>query len=592
MTLPSKFRWIALTLALIALIFLSWKLIDLPLWGHWCLPWFLVAWIAIVLLTSWKSMANPKSRIRLGLSSLSGLFFFLGFPTMPLTPLLFIGFIPLLLVVNSIQKDDRKNKGRRVLFYSYHTFIIWNIFSTFWVANTAFAAGIVAIGLNSFFMASVFWLFYKLMDRFSPGFRYWVLAAFWISFEYLHLHWEISWPWLTLGNAFSQYHQWVQWYEYTGVFGGSLWIWALNIIGLGIYQSWHFSTPSRNVSRMISFVAIILVPIVFSFIRYSTYREVGSPLTVATVQPNFEPHFEKFSIPGNKQKERFLQLSQSCVSGETDLLLFPETSFGYFDISVLTTHPIMADLIQFLGQNDHLQLITGIASYRTYTEEEVPPGKDLREITSRDGRKLFLETQNSAVLLNPDTTYDHYLKSIFVPGAEIFPYKRFLPFLTPLVKKLGGSMSDWGSQNERSVFQIDDVSVAPVICYESIFGQYIGDYIKKGAQAIMVVTNDGWWDNTMGHKQHALFSRLRAIEHRKPVVRSANLGWTCFINQRGDIRGQNEYGVMGCVEDTILVNAQATVYTRWGDLIARVAVFMTLLSLLSAAMYQFRNKKP
>ena len=591
MTLSSKHRWIALFSAIVLLAFISWKLIELPLWGHWCLPWFLLAWVVITLTTSWKTIALPGSRRLLALSSLSGLFLFLGFPTMPLTPLLFIAFIPLFIIMESVQQDDRKHKGRRIFFYSYHAFILWNILSTFWVANTAFAAGIVAMGLNSFFMASVFWIFFKVQKRFSPGFRYWVLAAFWISFEYLHLHWEISWPWLTLGNAFAQYHQWVQWYEYTGVFGGSLWIWLLNILGFSIYKHWASTDLSRNIIRSIPFAAFIIIPIVISYLRYATYTDEGTPLTVATVQPNFEPHYEKFSIPGTKQKERFLQLAESCITEDTDILLFPETSFGYFDISILPAHPIINELIQFLRRHDHIQLITGIASYRTYTMDQVPPGKDLREITSRDGRTLFLETQNSAILLNPDSTYDHYMKSIFVPGAEIFPYKRFLPFLTPLVKKLGGSMSDWGSQEERSVFKTDDVSVAPVICYESIFGQYIGDYVKNGASAIMVVTNDGWWDNTMGYKQHAIFSRLRAIEHRKPVVRSANLGWSCFINQRGDIRGQNDYGVMGCVQDTVLVNNRMTVYTVWGDLIARVAAFTTLLAFLSALMYRFRKGK-
>ncbi len=589
MIYSQKHRWIAFAVAILLLAFITWKLIQLPLWGHWCMPWFVIAWISIILIVAWKSVADTYSRKLLGLSTLSGLLLYLGFPTMPFTPLLFVAFIPILIVLNKIQSDTVNRKGRRVLFYSYNTFIIWNILSTFWVANTAFIAGIAAMGLNSFFMASVFWIFFKIHQKFSEGFRYWVLAALWISFEYLHLHWEISWSWLTLGNAFAQVHEWVQWYEYTGVFGGTLWVWVLNIFGFFIFRNWKSAGKKYKIIWLSSFSASILIPIVFSYTMYLRYLEVGTPLTVATVQPNFEPHYEKFDIPGSKQLERFIQLSASCIDDSTDVLLFPETSFGYYDMDRITAYPEINELLTFLRAHEPIKLITGISSYKLYNEDTRPKGRDLHVI-NRTGKTYFLEPQNSAICLNPDGTYDTYLKSKFVPGAEIFPYKKFLPFLSPLVKKLGGSMSDWGKQKERSTFKVDNAFVAPAICYESIFGQYCGDYIKKGAQAIFVVTNDGWWDNTMGHKQHALFSRLRAIEHRKPVVRSANLGWSCFINQRGDISHQNEYGVMGCVQDTILVNNKRTVYTIWGDVIARVAVFMTILVLLSALMYRFRKK--
>lgn len=589
MMYTKKHRWIAFAIAILMLGYITWKLTQLPLWGHWCMPWFLIAWFCTILLVAWKSVADPYSRKLLGLSTLSGLFLYLGFPTMPFTPLLFIAFIPILLVLKKIQTDPVNRKGRRVLFYSYNTFIIWNILSTFWVANTAFVAGIAAMGLNSFFMAAVFWIFFKIHQKFSEGFRYWILAALWISFEYLHLHWEISWSWLTLGNAFAQVHQWVQWYEYTGVFGGTLWVWAMNIFGFFILGKWASSERKLKIRLTSSFIGAIIAPAAFSYILYTQHDEVGTPLTVASVQPNFEPHYEKFDIPGSKQLERFIQLSQSCISEDTDLLLFPETSFGYYDIDRISSYPEISELVHFLKTNEHIQLITGISSYKLYDEESRPKGRDLHEI-NRSDKIVFLEPQNSAICLNPNGSYEHYLKSKFVPGAEIFPYKKFLPFLSPLVKKLGGSMSDWGKQKERSVFMVDKTSVASAICYESIFGQYCGDYVKKGAQAIVVVTNDGWWDNTMGHKQHALFSRLRAIEHRKPVVRSANLGWSCFINQRGDISGQNEYGVMGCVQDTILVNNLKTVYTIWGDVIARIAVFMTILVLLSALMYRFRKR--
>ena len=588
MELTSRHRW-TLCLVLMGLLgFISWQLIKLPLWGHWCLPWFIFAWLLIVVLTSWKTIDNPNSRKLLGLSTLTGIGLFLGFPTMPLTPLLFLAFIPLLLVLKNIRTDGGKHQGRRVLFYSYNAFILWNILSTFWVGNTAFIAGIVAIGLNSFFMASIFWVFYKVQDKFSKGFQYWTLAALWISFEYLHLHWEISWSWLTLGNAFAQTPQWIQWYEYTGVFGGTLWIWTLNILGFQLFEQWQLGSLPKQKLNIGIFIGLFLSPILFSKIIYWNYEETGTSFTVASVQPNFEPHYEKFTIPIAKQNERFIQLSQSCLNNETDLLLFPETSFGYFDVDLLDRYPVNRKLFELIQDYPKVGLITGTATYRIY--EDLPVGKDLTQIQQNDGTLVYRESQNSATYLKRDNSYEVYLKSKFVPGAEIFPYKKFLPFLRPLVNKLGGSLSDWGSQEKRSVFNVNNVSVAPIICYESVFGEYVAGYIRQGAKVLVVVTNDGWWDNTMGHKQHGLFSRLRAIEYRRPVVRSANLGWSCFINQRGDISLQNEYGVMGCVQSTVLANDEITVYAKWGDMIARIAGFMVLLILASASMSRYRKK--
>ena len=115
------------------------------------------------------------------------------------------------------------------MFFAYNAFVIWNILATYWVANTAFVAGIVAIFLNAFLMAVPFWAFHKT-KKIMPKLGFAAFVVYWITFENLHLHWEISWPWLTLGNAFSQFPSWVQWYEYTGAFGGTLWALLANVL--------------------------------------------------------------------------------------------------------------------------------------------------------------------------------------------------------------------------------------------------------------------------------------------------------------------------------------------------------------------------
>ncbi|MBK9012586.1 MAG: hypothetical protein IPM82_00005, partial [Saprospiraceae bacterium] len=207
------------------------------LWGHRPLFFFALAWVSIVLLFWKRYTRHPKGLRWLGLSTLSGVLLALSFPPFPTTILLFIAWVPLLIVEYEISKEKQaalessipQTPKPSLLPYAYHTFVLWNILVTWWVGNTAFIAGIVAIWLNSWFMFVPF-VFFHWTKRYLPKTGYLAFVAYWISFELLHLNWEISWSWLTLGNAFAQFPQAVQWYEYTGVFGGTLWVLATNVL--------------------------------------------------------------------------------------------------------------------------------------------------------------------------------------------------------------------------------------------------------------------------------------------------------------------------------------------------------------------------
>src|SRR5690606_25296337 len=138
----------------------------------------------------------------------------------------------------------------------------------------------------------------------------------------------------------------------------------------------------------------------------------------------------------------------------------------------------------------------------------------------------------------------------------------------------------YGSQEEPSVFySASGIGVAPVICYESIWGNYVAEFIKKGAQFIAVTTNDGWWGNTSGKDQHLLYAKLRAIENRRWVVRSANTGISAFINQRGDIVQKSTWWTPTALSQEINLNEELTFYTRSGDLIVYLCLLTGLISI-------------
>ena len=112
--------------------------------------------------------------------------------------------------------------------------------------------------------------------------------------------------------------------------------------------------------------------------------------------------------------------------------------------------------------------------------------------------------------------------------------------------------------------------------------------MKKGAELIFIITNDGWWKNTPGYKQHMSFARLRAIETRRSIARSANTGISCFISQRGDVSQPTPWWQEAAISGSINANSELTFYVKHGDYIARVALFLSVLLVLLLVVKRFR----
>ncbi len=130
----------------------------------------------------------------------------------------------------------------------------------------------------------------------------------------------------------------------------------------------------------------------------------------------------------------------------------------------------------------------------------------------------------------------------------------------------------------------DGFRLAPAICYESIYGEHLSRYFQKGANLLVIITNDGWWQNTPGHKQHWLYARLRALETRSWVVRSANTGISGFIDPKGKMIDPQPYGIQACIRQSIPLQAtDPTFFIRFGDILSKLSLaFYAVLWVLKA----------
>ena len=192
---------------------------------------------------------------RLLLSGLAGILLslaWLGFPGWTL----FFAFIPLLYLDHYF--IEKKDEFRSVSYFghAFQAVLIWNVVTTFWIANATLAGALMAFIINSFAMALVLWMAHVARRNYRTNLGYFALIVFWISLEYIHYHWDIEWPWLHLGNGFANNVKLVQWYEYTGVFGGTLWILLMNILLFKIVLNIKNKLPVRNLYFSISFPAI------------------------------------------------------------------------------------------------------------------------------------------------------------------------------------------------------------------------------------------------------------------------------------------------------------------------------------------------
>ena len=512
----------------------------------------------------------------LSYSLICGILLGSSWPVNGFTPPIFISLIPLLYLEDVISKDNLGKKNLRLFFYSYLAFLTWNISTTWWIVYTTLPGAIFANLVNSSFYSIIFLLYSRVKRKldFKAGSLF--LITFWITFEKFHLNWEFSWPWLNLGNVFSERINWIQWYEYTGVFGGTLWIWMVNI---SLYNAIkHYLVNKKLNKRLIRPLALIFIPLGLSFfIKNQFEQKTEETLTVTVVQPNIDPYTEKYDQTTQGQYELLLEQIGPELLKYPDVIITPETYFSEgagANLSLIEESKLYQDLLNFANRNN-TQLLNGIQFYKTYAENY------RTKTANRLNNGVWADFYNSAFLT--DTTgVQVYHKSKLVVGVETLPFRDIVePLLGNVMLDFGGTVLTRATQEDREAFSLyNDIKISPVICYESVYGEFVTGYVRNGAEVLAIMTNDAWWGDTAGHKQHMAYASLRAIETRRTVVRSANTGISGFITPLGEVTTKLAYNTKGVLTAAVYPQSDITIYVRYGDYIFRLGGFVAGLMLL------------
>ncbi|MCQ2153891.1 MAG: apolipoprotein N-acyltransferase [Bacteroidales bacterium] len=512
-----------------------------------------------------------------------------------------VGLVPLLCA-------DRLADGcgiRRFTLWVYAAFVGWNAITTWWICEATVGGGIFAILANAFQMALIWAVFRLAKKRLKGCLPYIFLAAMWIAWEkWYFTAAEVSWPWLALGGAFARTTSLVQWYSATGLLGGSVWIWAVNLSVFGMMvalSDGRFTLAWAKAGRILATAGITLLiagPVILSEVMYGRYTErceYGS-LKVELAQSNFDPYEKFHAYTQHQQNLQVTNLIDSLWNNAPDgydrplLVVTPETFTSDVVLNNPNSSPTLAEFKATLGRRPNTNLLLGASTWEYSSKASRPTPY------SRKSGDRWVDNHNSAIMTDASGRIDVYHKSKLVVGTELMPWPRII---RPIDDALGGVIGRCSPQEEPSVLTVNDfapdgclrreIPVGVAICYESVYGEYCREYVTRGAQALCVITNDGWWGDTPGYRQHFSYSRLRAIETRRDIARCANTGISAFIDQKGDVIRESGWWQPALLEGEVSLTGHESPFVRYGDIAGRACVLLFAL-LAAAALIPFKKR--
>ncbi|MDR6369433.1 apolipoprotein N-acyltransferase [Chryseobacterium bernardetii] len=535
------------------------------------------------------------------LTLISAMLLSVSWPTYGVPFFIFFALVPLLMMEHGISKfSDYKRKSWVVFGLSYLCFVIWNIVTTGWLYGSknpdgshSLMAVVFPVLVNSFLYSLVFQCYHWYKNAQGTYWGLGFLIAIWMSFEKFHLGWELTWPWLNLGNVFSDYPKVIQWYDTLGATGGSFWILLINVLIFYTVRTWEAGRKRKDlIKNSAIIVALIALPMIISVIKYNNFDEkpVGQ-VNILMLQPDLDPYAEKYSKDSLTIEQDLLALAEKNSTGKIDYYIAPETALpgrGSISETAFEKSVLLNNIKGFLSHHPESVFATGISSHRFfYNPADLP--KEAYQINSG----VWVSSYNTAIQLVPNQKVQAYHKGKLVPGVEIFPYMNVLkPLLGDAMLNLGGTVASLGTDKERVAFSnpYNKGKLAPIICYESIYGEFVTDYVKKGANFLGIMTNDSWWGVTEGHKQLLSYAKLRAIETRREIARAANSGISAHINAKGEVTADTFYGDQTALFAKVNLYDTMTFYTRAGDLLSRFSIFALGFLLFYYLIEWFKKK--
>ena len=537
---------------------------------------------------------------RVLLAMLSGVMLGFSFPPFHLGFLAAFGLVPLLTALRGLD-------GIRVpLRYVYLAMLVFHAITINWTGGYAHGndpymmiAGTVTILIHPFFYYLPMGVFLLLRKHFGPARALFFLPFLWVGYEYSHSLSEWSFPWLTLGNSQTFDLARIQFIEYTGVWGLSFWLLAVNVLVYivcfrvieDLRASWRTSTRVIAVATIV----VALAPSVYGLfvLANASAGEVAPDdsrgLNVGIIQSNVDP-WDKWKANGFETHALYMDLTKrlmdSVGSPGPDIVLWPETA-APLDVLGSQNAPVLASIKEHLS-TWNTSLLTGLPHKVVYADSASAPKSARREKVSGTRYDWY----NAAAFIQPDTVAPAwYGKMKMVPFAERIPYADMFQFFDFLRWDVG--IGGWQIGPDTTIFH--DVRTgarfSTIICYESTYPGFVAGFVRRGAEFMTLITIDSWWDHMSGAYQHQQIAVLRAVENRRWIARCAVGGISCTIDPFGRAHGATTLFTERLLSSRIVRSTDQTFYTKHGDLLGDMCLWLSVVALAAGLGQSFLTRK-
>ena len=483
---------------------------------------------------------NIKSRKEILLSILTGLFLGVSFPPISVSVFLFVALIPYLFVIQN------RNGLAEINRITYLTMFVFGLITIYWVGSWTKEAdpflmisGIALLFFNPILFLIPSTLYYLAAKNFGKKISIYLFPIFWVFYEYIYSVTDLKFPWLTLGNGLVSLNTFIQISDTIGVYGLSLVVLYINVL-LYLTIVDYFELRKVRIVKLVLTLTLVVFPLIYGSIKKSEYKPSLEKIRFGIIQPNLNPWNKWQEGNLNNLLDIYFDLSDKAIDQGAKILVWPETALPVY--LTMGSYENELQRIKNYLRIRNVFLLTGMPDATIFYDKINAPAeaKPLQDTTS------VYTSYNSIFLMNPyNNVIQKYGKQKLVPFGEKVPFVEYIPFLGDVIKWNVG-ISSWNTGKDTTVFKLkfsnikDSVRIGGVICIESIYSDYVAQFADKGAEILVIVTNDSWYGNSSGPYQHKEYAELRAVENRKFVVRSANGGISCVIDPSGKTLAQTK----------------------------------------------------
>jgi apolipoprotein N-acyltransferase len=427
------------------------------------------------------------------------------------------------------------------------------------------------------------------------------LPFIWVTTEYLYALPQISFPWLTAGNAFSSALNKIQFIEITGVYGIAFWV---MIISCFVYLLFEKSVAHKDSFKKLiqrkDVIVLLTIIFVLYFIpdlytiftssgkKYTDYSAEGK-IKVSILQPNVNP-WKKWGAKQIELVNDYVELIKlaDTASPKPDLMILPETAVPFYFLD--NYYHDKYSIIKSAEEETRIPLLMGTPDL-VYYNDSIKSKPDSKE---NKGSGLRYDTFNSAVLMQPGEekiSHQKYAKIKLVIASERMPYQESIPFLRDLIRWSVG-ISSFQIGWDTTVFKLKDkYRFNTAICYETMYPEFFAAFMEKGSTFSVIITNDGWWGKLFGTYQHNQFAVLRAVENRRWIARCANTGISCTIDPYGNMYNISPINEKFIISDYVGINSDVTFYSKHPYLFPNVLLLISVTVLIGAVVLRIIRKR-